>query len=168
MFLIGDRVRCVAVQDGNHRTLNKLGTVINTVINKFTDAGVSWCAVEFDEHIGGHDDSGGQTGHVWCFPPEKLVLATSKECVMYYYIRTVAQDHDCSALVVKGTMVGDLLEGKVILSTRCAKCDLPGRHLDGMAFKKRNSEFMITDIARNFYCLTPQLSRWLVEATTTS
>jgi len=59
-FKVGDRVKCIKAGDENIHALNKIGTIIH--IDHRLIVGV-----EFDDHVNGHDEFGGQDGHVWNF-----------------------------------------------------------------------------------------------------
>lgn len=70
-FKAGDRVKCIAVQDGNQNIVGQTGTV------RCATSTSGRLAIEFDNNVGGHALTSTlkcERGHGWYVAAEKLVL----------------------------------------------------------------------------------------------
>jgi hypothetical protein len=70
-FKIGDRVKCIAVHDGNQNIVGQTGTV------RYAISASGELAIEFDNNVGGHALTSTlkcERGHGWYVAAEKLVL----------------------------------------------------------------------------------------------
>lgn len=79
-FEVGDRVRAInkLPYEGMFGVVDTLGKV-GTVIEVGED---DTCAIEFDEHINGHDRNGkGKMGHCWWIAHEKLELVKAPQVI---------------------------------------------------------------------------------------
>lgn len=73
-FKIGDRIIALGKLDDNYLN-NKIGTIIYI--------GSSYCSVEFDEHIDGHNghNCDGKYGHCWNCRYDKIKLIVFKTSI---------------------------------------------------------------------------------------
>lgn len=109
-FKVGDRVKCIAVHDGNQHIVGKEGTVRNVA------SSIDIIAVEFDKHVCGHDLQSGwhcKYGYGWNVASEKLEL-----------IPRPKSDHNTKIIIyTKGNRTfAKVIVGKRTVETECAVC----------------------------------------------